>query len=49
MQAGTQAGVRDIHGDIVLGSQRLSLPDHDRGSSNGESRRPYNVGADALC
>jgi len=48
MQRVRQAGVRDIHGDIVLDRSAFSLPDHDPGEFDGESRRPYNVGADAL-
>ena len=43
-----QAGIREIRGDIVLDRSAFALPPHDPAAFDGEPRRPYNVGADAL-
>lgn len=41
-------GVADIRGDLVLDRSDFALPPHDPAAFDGEPRKPYNVGADAL-
>ena len=43
-----QLGVREIQGDIVLDRSAFSVPTQSPADFDGEPRRPYNVGADAL-
>jgi len=43
-----QAGVREIHGDIVLDRSAFTVPAEDPAAFDGEALRPYNVRADAL-
>lgn len=43
-----QSGIREIRGDIVLDRGAFVLPPHDPAAFDGEPRRPYNVGPDAL-
>jgi serine-type D-Ala-D-Ala carboxypeptidase/endopeptidase (penicillin-binding protein 4) len=43
-----QLGVREIRGDIVLDRSDFNLPEQNAAEFDGESLRPYNVGADAL-
>ena len=43
-----QAGVREIHGDIVLDRSALSPGDVNPADFDGEPLRPYNANADAL-
>jgi D-alanyl-D-alanine carboxypeptidase/D-alanyl-D-alanine-endopeptidase (penicillin-binding protein 4) len=41
-------GLKDIHGDLVLDRSRFRTAEYDAGRFDGDSLRPYNVGADAL-
>jgi D-alanyl-D-alanine carboxypeptidase/D-alanyl-D-alanine-endopeptidase (penicillin-binding protein 4) len=41
-------GVNEIRGDLVIDRTYFELDDHDPAEFDGESLRPYNVGADAL-
>jgi len=41
-------GLTEIRGDLVLDRTYFELDDHDPAKFDGESLRPYNVGADAL-
>ncbi|MCG6874993.1 MAG: D-alanyl-D-alanine carboxypeptidase/D-alanyl-D-alanine-endopeptidase [Betaproteobacteria bacterium] len=41
-------GVTEIRGDLVLDRTYFELDSHDPAEFDGESLRPYNVGADAL-
>ena len=43
-----QAGVREIHGDIVLDRTAFVLPPHNPAEFDAEPYRPSNAGADAL-
>jgi serine-type D-Ala-D-Ala carboxypeptidase/endopeptidase (penicillin-binding protein 4) len=42
------AGLRHIDGDLVLDRSAFDLPAHDPAAFDGEARKPYNAGADAL-
>jgi D-alanyl-D-alanine carboxypeptidase/D-alanyl-D-alanine-endopeptidase (penicillin-binding protein 4) len=41
-------GLRDIRGDVILDRSRFAPVAHDTAKFDGESRRAYNVGPDAL-
>jgi D-alanyl-D-alanine carboxypeptidase/D-alanyl-D-alanine-endopeptidase (penicillin-binding protein 4) len=41
-------GLLAIDGDLVLDRSDFALPPHDPAAFDGEPRKPYNVGADAL-
>jgi D-alanyl-D-alanine carboxypeptidase/D-alanyl-D-alanine-endopeptidase (penicillin-binding protein 4) len=41
-------GLREIRGNVVLDRSRFAVADHDPAKFDGESRRAYNVGPDAL-
>jgi len=41
-------GLRDIRGDVILDRSYFALAPHDPASFDGEARRAYNVGPDAL-
>ena len=43
-----QLGVREIRGDIVLDRSAFAAPEQSPADFDGETLRPYNVGADAL-
>lgn len=42
------AGLRHIHGDIVIDRQAFAIPEHDPWAFDGQGLRPYNAGPDAL-
>jgi D-alanyl-D-alanine carboxypeptidase/D-alanyl-D-alanine-endopeptidase (penicillin-binding protein 4) len=42
------AGLRQIDGDLVLDRSAFALPPHDPAAFDGEARKPYNAGPDAL-
>jgi len=41
-------GIREIRGDVILDRTRFVTPPHDPAKFDGEARRAYNVGPDAL-
>jgi D-alanyl-D-alanine carboxypeptidase/D-alanyl-D-alanine-endopeptidase (penicillin-binding protein 4) len=41
-------GLAEIRGDLVLDRSDFALPPYDPAAFDGEPRKPYNVGADAL-
>jgi D-alanyl-D-alanine carboxypeptidase/D-alanyl-D-alanine-endopeptidase (penicillin-binding protein 4) len=42
------AGVREIRGNLMLDRSAFEAAHHDPGAFDGETRRPYNAGPDAL-